>query len=123
MHPIYCADPAIQTAIADALDLHGLWPDPAAVARRPQCADRLEQQLARVAASSAVLATVRALVPVDEPTRRLIERLVDSASASIESDAVVVRHSDSAQQPAPADSSSVPPLIVSRRAAKKVVRA
>jgi hypothetical protein len=123
MHPIYCTDPAIQTAIATALDVHGLWPDPSAVTHRPRCADRLDHQLARVERSIAVLETVRCLARVDEPTRRLIERLVDSASIAIEGGQAT--SSDGALPPvlaAPVDVCQ-PRVIQSRRAATKAVPA
>jgi len=124
MHPIYCADPAIQTAIADALDLHGLRPDPAAVNRRPRCADCLDHQLTRIARSIAVLETVRLWVLVNEPTRRLIDRLVDSASESIERDELRPRPEASSPQPLVANPPPAPPPIIqSSRAKRKAVRA
>jgi hypothetical protein len=124
MHPIYCADPAIHTAIADALDLHGLRPDPAAVNHRPRCADCLDHQLARIARSSAVLETVRSWVHVNEPTRRLIERLVDSASELIEHDESHRQPGASSPEPLAASTSPTPPPIIqSSRAKRQAVRA
>jgi hypothetical protein len=123
MHSIYCADPAIQSAIADALDLHGLWPAPAAVTHRPRCADCLDNQLTRIARSTAVLETVRSWVHVDEPTRRLIARLVDSASESIERDESHLRPEEPTAQPPLAAPTSATPVIRSSRAKRKAVRA
>jgi hypothetical protein len=123
MHPIYCADPAIQTAIADALDLHGLWPDPAAVIHRPRCADCFDHQLKRIARSIAVLDTVRAWVCVDESTRRLIERLVDSASESLERVESHLGPAEPAAQPPIAVPTPAPPIIQSSRAKRKAVGA
>jgi hypothetical protein len=123
MHPIYCADPALQAAIADALDLHGLWPDPTAVIHRPRCADRLDHQLTRVARSIAVLDTVRSWVRVDEPTRRLIERIVDSASESLEREESHLGPAEPTAQPPIADPTPAPPIIQSSRAKRKAVRA
>jgi hypothetical protein len=124
MHSIYCADPAIQTAIADALDLHGLRPDPAAVNHRPRCADCLDHQLARIERSIAVLETVRSWVHVNEPTRRLIECLVDSASESIERDESHRQPEASSPQPLAArPSPALPPIIQSSRAKRQAVRA
>jgi hypothetical protein len=125
MHPIYCADPAIQTAIADALNLHGLRPDPAAVNRPPRCAACLDHQLTRIARSSAVLETVRSWVHVNEPARRLIERLVDSASESIEHDESHRRPAASSPQPLVASPPPAPPppIIQSSRAKRQAVRA
>lgn len=122
MHPIYCADPALQTAIADALDLHGLLPDPAAVNHRPRCADCLDDQLTRIARSIAVLKTVRSWVHVNEPMRRLIERLVDSASESIEREKLYPRPEAPTAQPLVAAPPPKPPIIQSRRAKRKAVR-
>lgn len=122
MHPIYCADPAIQTAIADALDLHGLWPDPAAVIHRPRCADWLDHQLTRIARSIAVLETVRSWVHVNEPTRRLIERLVESASQSIEREESQPRCEATTAHSQVAAPPPAPPIIQSSRAKPKVVR-
>jgi hypothetical protein len=122
MHPIYCADPAIQTAIADALDLHGLWPDPAAVIHRPRCADCLDDQLTRIARSIAVLETVRSWVQVNEPARRLIARLVDSASESIEREKSLPRLEAPAAQPPAATPPSEPPIIQSSREKRRAVR-
>ena len=122
MHPIYCADPAIQTAIVDALDVHDLWPDPSAVMHRPQCADRLDYQLARVERSIAVMETVRAWASVDEPTRRLIERLVDSASIAIEGGRAATCDGSLPLVPATHITASPPRLIQSSRATRKTVR-
>lgn len=122
MQPIYCADPAIQTAIAHALDLHGLSPDPAAVTHRPRCADCFDDQLTRIARSIAVLETVRSWVHVNEPARRLIERLVDSASESIEREKWLPRLEAPAAQPPAATPPSAPPIIQSSRAKRKAVR-
>jgi hypothetical protein len=123
MHPIYCADAAIQTAIADALDLHGLWPDPAAVIHRPRCADCFDHQLTRIARSLAVLDTVRSWVRVDESTRRLIERLVDSASESIEREELHPRPAEPAPLPPVAAPRPPTPIIQSSRAKRKAVGA
>lgn len=123
MHPIYCVDPAIQTAIGDALDLHGLRPDPAAVNIGPRCADCRDHQLKRIERSIAVLETVRSWVHVNEPTRRLIERLVDSASESIERDESRPRPQASSPDPLVASPLPTPPLIIqSSRAIRKAVR-
>jgi hypothetical protein len=81
---IYCADPALQTAVHTALELYGLQPDPAAVSRRPRPAATLERQLERVRAGRNVIALVERTVPVGADGRRLIERLVDSAFQRIE---------------------------------------
>ena len=123
MHPIYCADAAIHNAIADALDLYGLWPDPAAVIHRPHCADRFDHQLARVERSITVLETVRSWVRVDDTTRRLIERLVDSASESIEREESCPRPAEPALLPPIAAPTPAPPIIQSSRAKRKAVRA
>ena len=122
---IYCADPALQSAITDALAFHDLWPAPAAVTRRPRCADSFEAQLARIARFSAVINTVRAEVTVDEDTRGLIGRLVDSASVAIESGGPLER---AAVPPQPEGfenvplTVSLPQRIQSRRAPRKAVR-
>jgi len=84
MVAIYCADPALQTALADALSVYGLEPNPLAAARRPEPAGTLAEQMQRIALGSEVLALVRRSVPVGENDRRLIERLVDSACQRLE---------------------------------------
>ena len=76
---IYCADPALQTAIVEALEFYGLEPDPAAVNRRPRPAGTLAEHLERIDLGRKVLALVRRRVPVAAGDRLLIERLVDSA--------------------------------------------
>jgi len=80
----YCADPAIETAIADALEFYGLEPSPDAANRRPAPAASLEEHLERVALSGKVLALVRRSVAVGRDDRRRIERLVDSACQRLE---------------------------------------
>jgi hypothetical protein len=84
MFGAYCADPALQTAIVDALEFYGLEANPAAASRRPRPAATLEEQLGRVAAAREVVALVERSVPVGADDRRLIERLVDSACQRIE---------------------------------------
>lgn len=121
--PLYCNNSAIHTAIVGALELHGLSPDPAAVTRRPKCADTLNHQLKRIVRSGAVLRTVRASVAVDEGSRRLIERLVDSASALIERDEVADCRVGLRSNATAAHSSVSPRLIESKRAKAKTVRA
>jgi hypothetical protein len=76
---IYCADPALQTAIVEALEFYGLEPDPAAVNRRPRPAGTLAEHFERIDLGRKVLALVRRRVPVAAGDRLLIERLVDSA--------------------------------------------
>jgi hypothetical protein len=81
---IYCADPALQTSIVDALRFYGLEPNPAAANRRPAPARTLGEQIRRIALAGEVLALVRRQTPVGANDRRLIERLVDSASERTE---------------------------------------
>lgn len=81
---IYCADPALQTAVSSALELYGLEPSPAAVSRRPMPAGSLGWQLRRIELGTKVFALVRRHVRVGEDDRRLIFRLVDSACQRIE---------------------------------------
>ena len=76
---IYCADPALQTAIVAALESYGLDANPAAASRRPQPARTFAEQMRRIHLGGKVLALVRQTVPVGADDRRLIERLVDSA--------------------------------------------
>jgi hypothetical protein len=123
MHPIYCNNPAIQKAIVDALSAHGLWPDPAAITRRPQCADTLDHQLKRITRSGAVLEAVRASVAVDEDTRHLIERLVDSASALMEREPATHCHVGLPSKSPTTHATTSPQLMTSRRATRKAVRA
>lgn len=78
---IYCADPALGTAIADSLSFYGLDPNPAAASRRPAPARTFAEQMRRIDVGGKVLALVRRHVPVGADDRRLIERLVDSACA------------------------------------------
>lgn len=84
MVAIYCADPALQTAVAAALSFYGLEPNPLAASRRPEPARTFGEQIQRVALGSEVLALVRRSVPVGENDRRLIQRLVDSACQRVE---------------------------------------
>jgi hypothetical protein len=81
---IYCADPALQTSIVDALRFYGLEPNPAAASRRPAPARTYGEQVRRIDLAGKVLALVRRQVPVGADDRRLIERLVDSACQRIE---------------------------------------
>lgn len=81
---IYCADPALHTAVVDALEFYGLEPSPAAVNRRPMPAGSLGWQLRRIDLGTKVFALVRRHVRVGEDDRRLIFRLVDSACQRIE---------------------------------------
>jgi hypothetical protein len=76
---IYCADPALQTAIVEAFEFYGLEASPAAAHRRPGTARTFAEQMRRIDLGGKVLATVRRSVPVSMDDRRLIERLVDSA--------------------------------------------
>lgn len=84
MFGCYCADPAIETAIIDALEFYGLEASPDAANRRPAPAAGLEDHLERVALSGKVLALVRRSVAVGRDDRRRIERLVDSACQRLE---------------------------------------
>lgn len=84
MDGIYCADPALNNTIVEALEIHGLHPDPAAVNRRPQPAKTLGEQMHRIDLAGKVLALVRRSVPIGEHDRRLIERLVGSACQRFE---------------------------------------
>jgi hypothetical protein len=84
MFGCYCADPAIETAIVDALEFYGLEPSPDGANRRPAPAASLEEHLERVALSGKVLALVRRSVAVGQNYRRRIERLVDSACQRLE---------------------------------------
>ena len=84
MFGIYCADPALQTSIVDALRFYGLEPNPAAANRRPAPARTFAEQMQRIALGSEVFAVVRRQVPVGKDDRRLIERLVDSACQRLE---------------------------------------
>lgn len=84
MNGIYCANPALNNTIVDALEIHGLHPDPAAVNRRPQPAKTLGEQMQRIDLAGQVLALIRRSVPVGEQDRRLIERLVGSACQRVE---------------------------------------
>jgi hypothetical protein len=86
---IYCADPALQTAVSAALEFYGLEPNPAAWSRRPKPAGTFAEQMRRVYLGSEVLALVRRHVPVGVDDRRLIERLVDSACQRIEAGEVL----------------------------------
>jgi hypothetical protein len=79
MFRIYCADPALQTSIVDALRFYGLEPSPAATNRRPAPARTYGEQVRRIDLAGKVLALVRRQTPVGADDRRLIERLVDSA--------------------------------------------
>ena len=83
MFGIYCADPALQTSIVDALRFYGLEPSPAAANRRPAPARTYGEQVRRIDLTGKVLALVRRQVPVGADDRRLIERLVDSACQRI----------------------------------------
>jgi len=84
MVAIYCADPALQTALADALSFYGLDPNPLAASRRPEPARTLGEQFKRIDLGGKVLALVRRSIHVGENDRRLIERLVDSACQRLE---------------------------------------
>jgi len=84
MFGIYCADPALATAIVGALEFHGLEADPVAVNRRPKPAGDLGDQTQRIEIGEQVVALVRRQVPVRPDDRRLIQRLVDSACARAE---------------------------------------
>lgn len=81
---IYCADPALQTAVVAALESYGLEANPAAASRRPQPARTFAEQMRRIDLGERVLALVRQTVPVGADDRRLIGRLVDSACQRIE---------------------------------------
>jgi hypothetical protein len=81
---IYCANPALQTAIVAALESYGLDANPAAASRRPQPARTFAEQMRRIDLGGKVLALVRQTVPVGTDDRRLIGRLVDSACQRIE---------------------------------------
>jgi hypothetical protein len=89
MSGIYCADPALQTAVSSALEFYGLTPSPAAWSRRPKPATTFAEQLRRIYLGVEVLALVRQSVPVGADDRRLIERLVDSACQRVEDDDVL----------------------------------
>jgi hypothetical protein len=78
---IYCADAALGIAIGESLSFYGLDANPAAVNVRPAPARTVAEQMRRIALSAKVLARIRTNVPVGADDRRLIERLVDSASA------------------------------------------
>jgi hypothetical protein len=101
MNGIYCADPALHTAIVEALEFYGLEPSPAAVARRPRPAWALGGQMQRIALGVKVLALVRREVPVGLDDRRLIERLVDSACQRIEDGELPDPNDRQDVQPAP----------------------
>ena len=79
MFGCYCADPALETAIVDALEFYGLEASPAVPNRRTPPAGTLGEQMRRTALGSEVLALVRRSAPVGEDDRRLIYRIVDSA--------------------------------------------
>jgi hypothetical protein len=81
---IYCADPALQTAVSAALELYGLEPAPTATNRPPLPAATFAGQMRRATLGSEVFALVRRSVSVGEDDRRLIYRLVDSACQRIE---------------------------------------
>jgi hypothetical protein len=81
---IYCADPALQTAIVEAFEFYGLEASPAAANRRPAAARTLGEQMRRIDLAGKVLALVRRSAPVGRDDRLLIERLVDSACQQIE---------------------------------------
>jgi hypothetical protein len=81
---IYCADPALGIAIGESLSFYGLDANPAAVNVRPAPARTIAEQMRRIDLSAKVLARIRTNVPVGADDRRLIERLVDSASVRLE---------------------------------------
>ncbi len=84
MVEIYCADPAMQTAVSAALEFYGLEPALTAASRRPMPAATFAEQMRRATLGSEVFALVRRSVPVGEDDRRLIYRLVDSACERLE---------------------------------------
>lgn len=84
MNGCYCADTALQTAVAEVLESLGLQPDPADVEARPSPARTSREQFERIGRSSYVLAEVRRRLPVSENDRRLLYRLVDAASRRLE---------------------------------------
>lgn len=80
----YCADSAVQTAIAEVLGFYGLEPNPAAASRKPAVASTIGEQFQRLVVAENVVAEVRRRVPIGGDDRRLIFRLVDSARQGVE---------------------------------------
>ena len=80
----YCADSAVQTAIAQVLGFYGLEPNPAAASRKPAVASTIGEQFQRLVVAENVVAEVRRRVPIGGDDRRLIFRLVDSARQGVE---------------------------------------
>ena len=80
----YCADSAVQTAIAEVLGFYGLEPNPTAASRKPAAASTIGEQFQRLVVAGNVVAEVRRRVPIGWDDQRLIYRLVDSARQTIE---------------------------------------
>jgi hypothetical protein len=84
MFRCYCADPALEMAIVDALQFYGLEANPADASRRPSPARTVGEQFHRIDLGRKVLALVRRQVAVGPDGRLLIGRLVDSACQRLE---------------------------------------
>jgi hypothetical protein len=80
----YCADAALQIAVADVLESYGLDATPFPASRKPARARTFADQERRISLGSAVLAEVRREMPVGRNERRFIHRRVDAACARLE---------------------------------------
>ena len=80
----YCANPALQMAVADVLESYGLDATPFPASRKPPPARTFADQGRRINLGSAVLADVRREMPIGEEDRRFIYFLVDAACARLE---------------------------------------
>jgi len=80
----YCARPALQAVVAEALESLGLESRPEDIRAMPGAAPTFAEQWARIARRSNVFALVRQRVPVSEDDRQTVYRLVDAASRRLE---------------------------------------